>query len=150
MLRTLMEDPKLPEPDARFIGMMRDFVSTYAGKNASTEDFRRVVEKHVGQPMDWFFDEWVYGTEIPRYDFSYQLKDGPAGKTVAQTMLKQSEVSDSFLMHLPFYFHLKGQVRRLGLLRIKGSSTFNGELTLPFRPEKITIDEYHSVLCRGD
>src|SRR5207249_8501611 len=39
------------------ISMMRDFVSTYAAKNASTEDFQRVVEKRseerrVGKGVD--------------------------------------------------------------------------------------------------
>jgi len=23
--------------------------------------------------LDWFFDEWVYGTQVPRYHFEYQL-----------------------------------------------------------------------------
>ena len=23
--------------------------------------------------MDWFFDQWVYGTEMPSYKFEYQL-----------------------------------------------------------------------------
>jgi hypothetical protein len=148
MLRTMMEDPTLPESDTRFMDMMRDFASTYAGKNASTEDFRRVVEKHIGQPMDWFFEQWVYGTEVPRLEFSYQLKEGPAGKTVAQIMLKQSKVSDSFVTLVPFYSHLKDQLQRLGLLKVKGSSTYTGEVTLPFRPDKIILDEYHSVLCK--
>jgi hypothetical protein len=79
MLRALMEDPKLREPDQRFIEMMRDFAATYASKNASTEDFRKMVEKHSGQPMDWFFNEWVYGREVPHYDFRYNLKDGGDG-----------------------------------------------------------------------
>jgi aminopeptidase N len=59
--------------------MMRDFAATYASKNASTEDFRKMVEKHSGQPMDWFFNEWVYGREVPHYDFRYNLKDGGDG-----------------------------------------------------------------------
>jgi aminopeptidase N len=150
MLRTLMEDSTLPEPDTRFISMMRDFVSTYAAKNASTEDFRRVVEKHMGQPMDWFFDQWIYGTEIPRLEFSYQLKDAPAGKTVVEITLRQSEVSDSFVTLVPFYLHLSGQARRLGLLRIKGSNTTTSEIMLPSRPEEITLDDNHSLLCKSE
>ncbi len=41
MLRMLMYDPKLKAHDGRFIAMMHDFYSTFAGKNASTEDFRK-------------------------------------------------------------------------------------------------------------
>ncbi len=147
MLRTLMEDPKSPEPDTRFIGMMRYFVTTYSGKNASTEDFRRIVEKHTREPMDWFFNEWVYGTEVPHYDFSYELKDAPGGKTVLHVSLSQSGVSDSFQMRLPLYVHAQGEVSRLGFISVKGSSTSSGEVSLPFRPEKVTLDDFRSVLC---
>ncbi len=147
MLRILMQDPDAPNPDARFIAMMRDFVSTYAGKNPSTEDFRRVVERHIGEPMDWFFDQWVYGTEIPTYVFSYQLKQGSSGKTVLQFSLTQSGVSDSFHMRIPLYAYVKGRAGRLGFLAISGSKTITDEVPLPFRPEKVTLDETHSILA---
>ncbi|PYV03172.1 MAG: hypothetical protein DMG26_09955 [Acidobacteria bacterium] len=147
MLRTLMEDPRSQNPDARFIAMMRDFVTTYTAKNPSTEDFRRVVEKHFGEPMGWFFDEWVYGTETPHYDFSYDLKDGGQGKTILHVSLAQSEVSDSFAMKVPLYVQVDGTPRRLGMLSVKGSSTATADVPLPLRPEKVTADEYHSILC---
>ncbi len=146
MLRALMEDPKSQNPDAPFIAMMRDFVTTYAAKNPSTEDFRRVVEKHTHGSMDWFFNEWVYGTETPHYDFSYQLREGGNNQTLLHVTLTQSNVSDSFAMKVPIYIFLEGQPRRLGFLSMRGSSTFEREIPLPVHPEKVTVDEYHSIL----
>ena len=146
MLRTMMEDPRSPNPDGRFIAMMRDFVTTYAAKNASTEDFQRIVEKHWGEPMDWYFNEWVYGTEIPHYDLSYDLKDAGNGKTLLHFTLKQSGVSDAFFMQIPFYVHYQQKVMRLGLIRIKGPTAFSSDVKLPFRPDKVMIDEYHTIL----
>ena len=147
MLRTIMENARDKNPDARFINMMHDFVTTYTGKNASTEDFRRVVEKHMGEPMNWFFNAWVYGAETPVYDFKYQFKPGEGGKTLLQISLTQSGVSDAFEMRVPLYAYVNGQPRRLGLIRIQGQNTFTGELPLPFRPDKVTIDENRSILC---
>jgi hypothetical protein len=63
--RMLMHDTSMQNPDARFIAMMRGFTKTYAGKNASTQDFQRIVEKHTGRSMQWFFDQWIYGSETP-------------------------------------------------------------------------------------
>ena len=146
MLRTMMYDLKQRDPDAHFIAMMRDFVSTYAGKNASTEDFRRVVEKHMGEPMDWFFNQWVYGTEIPSFDFNYQLRE-EGGKTILSVTLTQSGVSDHFQSRVPFYVYVNGQPRRLGLIKIQGSKTAKGDIPLGYRPEKVTLDERHSILC---
>lgn len=147
MLRILMQNPRAQNPDERFIAMMKDFVSTYAGKNASTEDFRRVVEKHMGEPMDWFFNEWVYGTEVPGYNFTYQLIPGEGARTLFKFSLTQSGVSDSFFMRIPMYAWVNGRPGRLGFLMIQGSRTVTDQIDLPFRPEKITLDETHSILC---
>lgn len=141
-----MENPRSQNPDEAFISMMHDFVSTYAAKNASTADFQRIVEKHWNMPMDWFFNEWVYGTEVPRYDFDYSMKDAGDGKTLLHLELKQSGVSDAFTMRVPIYLHNKEKVMRLGLVTIKGSTTAPGDVKLPFRPDKVTIDDYHRVL----
>jgi aminopeptidase N len=147
MLRTLLEDPRAQEPDARFITMMRDFVSTYAGKNASTQDFRKIVDKHFQSNMGWFFDEWVYGTEIPHYEFSYSLKSGDKDQTILHVTLQQSEVSDSFLMRVPIYAQVQGTPRRLGFLSIQGSKTVDQNVPLPFHPDKVWLDDTHSILC---
>jgi aminopeptidase N len=74
MLRMMMRGQG-GEGDSRFIGMMKDFTSSFSGKNPSTRDFQTVVERHMvpamnaagDGKMDWFFQQWVDGTEIPRY-----------------------------------------------------------------------------------
>lgn len=147
MLRALMEDPRAKVPDGTFISMMEDFTKTYAGRDASTEDFEKIVEKHINQPMDWFFNEWVYGTETPHYDFKYQLSDGVGGKTLLKFTLTQSDVDPTFYMTVPVYMEVKGRVFRLGRLGIKGSSSVDQSVMLTFRPERVEIDPDHNLLC---
>ena len=147
MIRVFMEDPRQRDPDQHFIDMMHDFVTTYAYRNASTADFQRIVEKHMGEPMDWFFNEYVYGTEIPTYDFQYTLKPAPGGKAILQCSLTQSGVSDQFEMRVPLYLFMGKGVQRIGFIRIKGSSTVPVEIPLSGRPDRISIDEYHDILA---
>ena len=147
MLRMMMEDRTQKEPDQRFIDTMHDFVSTYANRNASTAGFQRVVEKHMGQPMDWFFNEYVYGTEIPTYDFKYKVNPTGDGKSILQFTLTQSGVSDQFLMRVPIYLTLGKRVVRLGLMPIKGSSTITNQVALPVNPDGVSIDQFHEVLA---
>jgi hypothetical protein len=147
MLRLFMEDPKQRDPDQLFINMMHDFVTTYANRNASTADFQRIVEKHMGEPMDWFFNEYVYGTEIPTYDFQYTIKPAPDGKAVLQCSLTQSGVSDQFEMRVPLYLTMGKSVQRMGFIRIKGAMTVPIQVPLSGRPDRISIDEYHDVLA---
>jgi Peptidase family M1 domain len=80
MLRSMMYDPD--SQDKRFIDMMHDFVESYRDRDASTEAFQAVAERHMTKAMDlagngrldWFFDEWVYGMQVPRYDFDYKTQ----------------------------------------------------------------------------
>ncbi len=147
MIRMIMENPRQPEPDQRFIDMMHDFVTTYSYRNASTADFQHIVEKHIGAPMDWFFNEYVYGTQIPTYNFKYDLKPAPDGKWILQGSLTQSGVSNDFQMYVPFYLVMGKAVHRMGLIRITGSSTVPLEIPLSARPDRISIDEYHDILA---
>jgi Peptidase family M1 domain len=75
MLREQLSDPRNPDPDHVFKDMMQDYCKTFDNKAASTEDFKSIVEKHMtramdldgNHKMDWFFNQYVYGTGIPHY-----------------------------------------------------------------------------------
>ena len=72
MVRMMMWDSR--NGDQNFKATMQDFVQTYANRAATTEDFKAMVEKHMTQEMDlegnlkmdWFFNQYVYGTASPR------------------------------------------------------------------------------------
>jgi aminopeptidase N len=147
MLRMLMYDPKLKNPNARFIAMMHEFTSTFAGKNASTEDFRMIAEKHAGKSMEWFFEQWVYGSETPEYDFSYQLSNAEGGQTELTMTLTQSKVSDTFRMQLPLYAVVNGEPQYLALIGITGTKPLKTSIRLPVRPEKVVLDPERNILA---
>lgn len=122
-----------------------DFTQTYAGRSATTEDFKAIVEKHMtpemdllhDHRMDWFFNEYVYGTEYPSYRFEHSFSQDSSGGTVLTFKLTQSHVSDDFLMLVPIYIELgKGQVARLGRIGIKGNTTLERQVRLPRLPVK--------------
>jgi hypothetical protein len=153
MLRMMMYDNK--EGEKPFIDMMHDFVSQYMSKNASTEGFERVVEKHMSPAMnlaktgkmDWFFHQWLYATSVPRYKFEYTLTDSDGGKCLLKATVTQSEVPQSFLMPVPLYADFDGKMSRLGTVAMLGSSTSNEiKLMLPKRPKRVMINYWHDIL----
>ena len=93
---------------------MQDFVKTYSGKAATTEDFKAMVEKHMTREMDlednhqldWFFNEYVYGTQLPSYKMESSFDIGPDGDVVMSVKLSQSGVDDKFRMLVPIYLEL--------------------------------------------
>lgn len=154
MLHLMMLDPKTG--DQPFREMMRDFVTTFQNRPASTEDFKAVAEKHMTPSMDldhnhrldWFFDEYVYGTELPKYDFSYTIEQG-AGGVVLDMKLTQSKVSPGFRMLVPVYGEMaNGAVVRLGAATLVGNATIQQKIPLGkvAAPKKLMINYYYDVL----
>jgi hypothetical protein len=153
MLRSMMWDPR--NGDAAFIQMMHDFVDTYRLHSATTEDFQQIVEKHMtpamnmdgNGKMDWFFNEWVYGTEIPSYDLAYTLTPGEGGKTVLKMKVTQGDVGPSFKMPVSVYVDLDGRLVRLGTIGMTGSSTSNeATVNLPAKPARVLLNPYFDIL----
>jgi len=158
MLRMMMRDPRAQTGigDDRFIAMTRDFTSTFAHKAASTEDFKRIVEKHITPEMDldgngrldWFFNQWVYGTEIPHYKLEYKITPDAGGKHSLWLKITQSKVSDNFKMLVPVYLDYgKGRLVRLGVAGLIGNSSVEREIKLAEPPERMTLAALEDVLC---
>ncbi|HKZ53499.1 MAG TPA: M1 family aminopeptidase [Candidatus Acidoferrales bacterium] len=156
MLRMMLYDPRnQPNPDAAFIAMMKDFTQTYFNQPASTEDFKAIVEKHMtpamnldgNGTMDWFFNSWVYGVGIPEYRLTYGVEPGPPeGPFVLRGKLYQSNVPEDFRTIVPLFLHTDKGYMRAGWLSVNGPET-PFELTLPFKPTKVTISEWEDVLA---
>jgi hypothetical protein len=154
MLRSLMWDSKTG--DADFIAMMHDFVQTHLHKAASTESFMAVVEKHMSPKMDlagdkkmtWFFRQWVYGTEMPRFKFDYTVTQEEKGFRLKGS-LAQSGVSDGFIAAVPIYVDLETRQFRLGSATMRGSNApLTIDLVLPEKPKKVSINANYDVLSQ--
>lgn len=138
--------------DAAFRAMMQDFVQTHYNQAVSTEDFKHAVEKHMTKEMDidkngkmdWFFDEFVYGTEVPAYKFEYNVsKDG-----VLNAKITQSGVSEKFVMLVPIYVDMGKGWAKLGSAQMAGSVTTEiKDLKLGAVPKRMAVCALNDVLA---
>ena len=67
MLRGLVGD------DAFFRGL-RSFYRASRFRSAATLDFQVAMEAESRRPLDRFFDRWIYGSTLPRLNFSYRVE----------------------------------------------------------------------------
>jgi len=154
MLRSMMYSPQ--DKDKPFIAMMHDFVESHRENAATTESFKAIAEKHMTSLMDlgkngrldWFFDEWVYGTQVPRYHFEYQLTPAAGGKVKLHMTIRQSDVDEHFAMLLPVYADFGKGMVHLGQVGITGNTTESGDLMLPSQPKKVALNAYKEILER--
>ena len=130
MLRQMLFSPE--KGHEAFRAMMQDYVKTYLHQNTSTADFQHIVEKHMplgistkqeDGGMDWFFKQWVYGTDIPSYRLEYTLEPQSGGKTLIKATVTQSGVSGDFRMPVPIYGDFNGNVVLIGRTVLTGNST---------------------------
>jgi aminopeptidase N len=67
------------------------YVKANANKLVTTEDFRKAVEEASGEPMDWFFDQWVYKMGHPIFVIT---KNYDATKKLLTLTAKQTQKID--------------------------------------------------------
>ena len=147
MLRNLMLDLRGMKEDA-FILMMRDFYRQYRGRRASTQDFRRVVERHIGTDMRWFFDEWVDGTAIPSYALSWHAEPAQGGHYTMKVRIRQEDVPKDFTMPVPLRITFADtSTHALVRLAVTGPLT-ETTLDLPAQPKRLELNPFESVLAQ--
>jgi hypothetical protein len=143
------------EGEAPFKRAMHQFVTDYSGKAATTEDWKASMEKSMPKGMDlrgdgkldWFFDEYVYGTELPHYVVASDFQVGADGATNVHLKVTQSNVSKNFVMRIPLYLEMaNGTTVRMANVVIHGSDSF--EHTMPLgklpSPGKAVLVNYNA------
>jgi hypothetical protein len=99
--------------------------------------------------MDWFFNEYVYGTQLPSYKLDYSFEPGVDGDLVLNMKLAQSGVSPDFRMAVPIYLELaSGKIARLGFARAVGNTTVEQKVApkgVKEKPRRAMINRYHDV-----
>ena len=154
MLRMMLQDLGNQDRDRFFKAMMQDFCRTFENKPASTEDFKALVEKHMTsnmimdrtRNMDWFFDQYVYGTGIPKYQFSYTTEPLPDGKTKLSGKITRSGVPDDWKDLVALYAHQGQGMIRLGFIHaVQPLTPF--EAVVPSTWRSFTVNDFEDMLA---
>jgi len=147
MLRNMLIDFRTMNED-RFFDMLREFYHEYYGRNATTEDFQKLTEKYTGIDMGWFFKQWIYGTELPTYKFSYECRPIDNGRYTAYCKVVTEDVGEGFKMYVPVEVQFDNDAK--GYLRyLIDKPEFEFTIPdLPEKPKKIVLNPFESVLAQ--
>jgi len=75
--------------DQAFFDSLAAYRAAHAGGGATTDDLRAAVESVVGEPMDWFFQEWVFEPGAPWYEHA-AIERVVGGQRYAEVMIRQA------------------------------------------------------------
>src|ERR1700733_6663035 len=135
---------------------MREFAGEYAGKSATTDDFRTIAEKNYGQQLTWFFSQWLDSTGAPEFKVKYTTYR--LGGAAAQNPKEEKtpgfrvtgEISqdlDLFRMPVDLRIDTDGRTENKNIEVVGTNSPFSIETF--GRPRKISVDPDHHVLTNS-
>ncbi len=85
--------------DALFFDIWKTYAADPAVKHgvAVTEDFQAIAEQVSGMDLEYFFSEWIYGENYPRYHFNWTSSEiSPGNFEVALTIEQEINSNPSF------------------------------------------------------
>ena len=145
MLRNMMLDLH-DKSEADFADLMQDFYQQYRGKTVTTRDFQRMVEAHTGIPMGWFFDEWVNGTGLPTYTFSWRMESTADHAHLLHLRVRQEGVPSSFIMPVPLLIKFGDSAEIFLRINVHGPVT-ETSIGVPAQPTRLELNPLQSVLA---
>jgi aminopeptidase N len=140
MLRKVMGDEK-------FFSLMRQYVEKFRDKASTVDDFRRLANEVNGEALDWFFAQWIDQAVFAHWKVNVEVGTAPAGGSVTSKVLI-TQPDD--LVRMPAditVYGAKGEKQVVANVMLdKKEQTV--EVTTPFAPTKVVVDEDFWVLHR--
>ncbi|MEC3877678.1 M1 family metallopeptidase [Chryseobacterium salviniae] len=119
MLRNYLGD------DAFFAGM-QDYLKTNEYQNAEAHQLRLSFEKVSGKDLNWFFNQWYFGSGNPKINYSYTFE--PVKKQIAVTIEQTQEQPFQFPLAIDVYEN--GKPRRYNVwVNAQAKNTFNFDVS---------------------
>jgi hypothetical protein len=148
MLRSMLLDPETGD-DGRFRELMRGYATDHIGGIMSTRSFEAAVESAFGEPMAWFFDQWVYGVEVPTYRVDLEVSPLVDGRSAfaLHGRIRQEEVAEGFRMPVPIRLTFDDRPPIVHRVWVDAEEV-EVELGLPARPTGIEFNHQHAVLAK--
>jgi hypothetical protein len=135
---------------------MREFAAEFAGKPASTDDFRTIAEKNYGDQLTWFFSQWLDSTGAPEFKVKYTTYrlGGEAAQNPKEEKIPGFRVTgeisqdlDLFRMPVDLRIDTDGKTENKRIEVVGTSSPFTIETF--GRPRRISVDPDHHVLTNS-
>jgi len=93
--------------DSSFFNILKNYAqhSRFAYGNAATADFQMIAEQVSGMDLDYFFSQWIYGQNFPKYTVSWGYKHLQDSTYTVNVNIEQRKNIN------PGYFTMPVQVR---------------------------------------
>jgi aminopeptidase N len=131
-----------PDTMHSFYDGLKDFIKTYYGKKASTDDFRVIMEKHLKMDLKWFFKQYFEDTTIPTVDIKSRIEKSDTGYKVIVDATQDTD----FRLYIPVEISF-GEKKSEVIFRMDGKQGHQ-EFSLVDKPKSVKIDPLNEAVAR--
>ena len=146
MLRNIMVDHDTGSEEV-FERFIRALFTRFRGRSIATEEFQAFLEAYVQVDLQWFFDQWVYGTDVPTYRFAYTTEKVDGGQVRMTIRVRQEDVPEDFRMPVPLLLDFGAEGRAVVPVVVTGRELVTELPLLPREPDAVVFNASESVLA---
>jgi aminopeptidase N len=129
-----------------FDRLLRTFLDTYRGKNASIDEFEKLAVQISQDNLRYFFAQWIEGTGVPEFTVEYQIIRTRSGKFRTRGTVKQN--LETLRMPVELLLRAEGDNQQT-TVRIEGrSEDFDFESN--GQPIEVVVDPNNKILRMSD
>ncbi len=130
--------------DSAFYKGLNLYLNNFKFKNAEAQNLRMAFEQVTGQDLNWYWNQWYYGSGHPIFDISYQYDD--AKKTALVVITQTQNTGKIFRIPLSIDVYENGNKIRHKVWLENESDSFY----FPYskKPDLINVDGDKIVLCQ--
>ena len=128
MLRTYLGD------DVFFAGLKKYLTDNKFG-NGEAHQMRLAMEAVSGQDLNWFYNQWYFGSGQPVVSIDYGWD---AGTKIQSVTIKQAQPGQVFRLPLAIDYYVGGKAQRQLVTMTEATQTFT--MPLAAKPELVNVD----------
>lgn len=130
--------------DSAFFRALNIYLETFKFKNAEAQDLRIIFEQVTGQDLNWYWNQWYYGSGHPVFDISYSYDDTKKSATVTINQVQNTGKIFRIPMAIDVYESSKMTRHKIWIDSESDSFSFSYNK----RPDLINVDGDKIILCQ--
>ncbi len=128
--------------EAAFYEGLNLYLNTYKFSNAGANELRLAFEKVSGKDLNWFFNQWYFGSGHPKLNITYSYNDS---NKMISVNVKQTQSGQIFILPVAIDFYTGGKKQRHEVWVNQKDQTFSYAANV--RPDLINFDGDKILLC---
>jgi aminopeptidase N len=134
--------------DSLFFSALRTYLhsSDLAYNSATTSDFQKAVESVYGSSLSYFFNEWIYGENFPKYFVSWSTLTGDKSNYITTITIDQTTNTNPSFFTMPVQIKLSNPNNDTTATFFNNMQSQTFSVTTSFKPSQVTLDPNNNIL----